>query len=276
MRIDALLRAARGAGLERADAEILLAAASGRRRTQLLAWPEQELDAAVLHRFADWQRRRLDGEPVAYLLGQQEFHGLTLTVDAHVLVPRPESELLVDFALDRQLPASGVRVADLGTGSGAIACALAHQRSGWSVSAVDRSAGALAVARQNGARLGLTNIVWLEGDWFGPLSGQRFDVLLSNPPYLAADDPHLADLRHEPRQALVGGEDALACLDHLVTAAPPHLLAGGWLALEHGWTQAAAVRALLTRRGFRDVASRQDLAGIERVSYGRWPADPHA
>lgn len=273
MRIDELLRASRAAGLERADAEILLAAASGRRRTQLLAWPEQELDAVTLERFAQWQHRRLQGEPVAYLLGQQEFHGLTLTVNAHVLVPRPETELLVDFALQRTLPPAGVRVADLGTGSGAIACAVARRRPCWSVSAVDRSTGALAVARHNGARLGLSNIVWLEGDWYAPLAGQRFDVLLSNPPYLAADDPHLTALRHEPRLALVGGDDALACLQHLVSGAPTHLLTDGWLALEHGWTQASAVRTLLDRHGFLDVASQLDLAGIERISFGRWPGD---
>lgn len=270
MRIDECLRQARAAGLDRSDAEILLAAALGMRRTQVLAWPEQEVAGFALPRFLDWQQRRLDGVPVAYLLGHKEFHGLRFNVGPEVLVPRPETELLVEFALAHAPAAASAWVADLGTGSGALACALAAARPDWQLSAIERSAAALQTARANGEQLGLVNIEWLQGSWYEPLGQRRFHLLLSNPPYLAADDPHLSTLRHEPTCALVAGPEGLECLRHLIAGAPLHLEGGGWLALEHGWDQAAEVRALLLREGFVDIRSVTDLAGIERITAGHW------
>ncbi|MDD0810394.1 peptide chain release factor N(5)-glutamine methyltransferase [Curvibacter sp. RS43] len=261
------------AGLPRLEAQMLLLLALQRAphdRAWLLAHDSDPLSPAAQARLAKLQQRRLDGEPMAYLSGEHEFYGLTLRVDARVLDPRPDTETLVDWALAQLPQHAGLRAADLGTGSGAIALAIAQQRPDVQVSAVDASADALAVAQANGERLRLP-VTWHLGDWFSPLAGQRFELLVSNPPYIAEADPHMAALRHEPRRALTSGADGLDDLKRLVQDAPEHLQTGGWLLLEHGWDQAEAVRALLSARGFSSVQSRVDLAGIERCSGGQWP-----
>ncbi len=258
--------------IERRDAELLLAAASNLTRTQLLAHAGDPVPPAVAARFTELCRRRSHGEPVAYLLGRREFWSLDFNVDPSVLVPRPETELLVQRVLDC-VDVTGAEVADLGTGSGAIAIALAHERPEWRVVATDASDAALATARRNGARLVPGRIEWLAGDWFAPLVGRRFDAIASNPPYIADDDPALADdgVRFEPRAALTPGGDGLRALATIIDGAPAHLTSGGWLFLEHGTSQAGALRALLVARGFTHVTSHRDLAGHERVTEGKWP-----
>ncbi len=267
----ALARAAT-LGLARLDAQLLLLHVLQRgegERAWLLAHDTDTLAPAQRDAFDGLCRRRLAGEPVAYLLGRKEFWGLDLAVDARVLVPRPDTETLVAWALEVMDESGGQRVLDLGTGSGAIALALAHARPGLQVEAVDRSAEALAVARANAARLGLP-VTFREASWLeGASTG--LDLIVSNPPYIAAQDPHLAALTHEPLSALAAGADGLDDLRAIVAAAPAHLAPGGWLLLEHGWDQAEAVRRLLAAAGFTEVQSRQDLAGIERCSGGRWP-----
>src|SRR5690606_4258090 len=215
---------------------------------------------------------RAAGEPVAYLTGRRGFWTLDLAVTPDTLIPRPETELLVEQALQRLGSEAEARVADLGTGSGAIALAIAAERPLARVAAVDRSAGALAVARANALAHGLEGRVeFLAGDWFAPLQGRRFDLVVSNPPYIAEGDPHLArgDLRYEPAPALASGPDGLDAIRTIVAAAPRHLLPGGWLLLEHGFDQGAAVRGLLEARGFAEVATVPDLEGRDRVSLGR-------
>jgi release factor glutamine methyltransferase len=263
------LSSATAQGVARIDAQLLLLHVLGRAGTDrgwLLAHDDDPLDAGARARFDDLCRRRLAGEPAAYLTGHKELFGLRLQVDARVLVPRPDTETLVEWALELLQERASPRVIDLGTGSGAIALAIAHARGDAVVEAVDRSADALAVARANARRLGLSvqfrAASWLDG-------AGLYDLVASNPPYIRRDDEHLPDLAHEPRQALVGGADGLDDLRAIVAAAPRHLLPGGWLLLEHGWDQAEAVRALLRAAGFAEVASRRDLAGIERCSGGR-------
>jgi release factor glutamine methyltransferase len=256
--------------IDRRDAEILLAACWRRSRSQLLAAVGEAVPAEVGARFEDARRQRADGVPVAYLLGRREFWSLDFAVNPAVLVPRPETELLVQRVLDL-VPAPEAEVADLGTGSGAIAIALAHERPRWRVLGTDASELALAVARGNGERLAGGRVEWASGDWYAALRERRFDALASNPPYVAADDPALIGdgLRHEPRSALTPGGDGLASLATLINGAPGHLRPGGWLALEHGTAQGAAVRALLVARGFTHVTSHRDLAGHERVTEGK-------
>jgi release factor glutamine methyltransferase len=254
------------------DAELLLAHVLGGDRTRLRAHPEHPVGAAQVQAYTRALDRRAAGEPVAYILGYREFWSLRIAVDSAVLVPRPETELLVERALALRGAGESL-VADLGTGSGAIALALAHERPAWRIVATDSSGGALAVARTNARTLGLERVEFVAGDWFEPLAGRTFDLVLSNPPYVAPDDPVLADapLRFEPRAALTPpGADALACLRGIVAAAPGHLAPGGWLLLEHGATQAADVAALLVARGFAHVRSHTDLAGHERMTEGRW------
>jgi release factor glutamine methyltransferase len=254
------------------DAELLLAHALGIDRARVRSHPESPVDAAQAQAYTRALERRAAGEPVAYIVGYREFWSLRIAVDPSVLVPRPETELLVERALALR-GAEEARVADLGTGSGAIALALAHERPAWHIVATDSSAAALAVARANARTLGLERVEFVEGDWFAPLAGRTFDLIASNPPYVAADDPVLADapLRFEPRAALTpAGSDALSCLRSLVEAAPAHLAPGGWLLLEHGAAQAADIAALLVARGFAHVRSHTDLAGRERVIEGRW------
>jgi release factor glutamine methyltransferase len=214
-------------------------------------------------------RRRAAGEPVAYLTGRKEFYGLQLAIDARVLDPRPDTETLVDWALEVIAPLPAPSVVDLGTGSGAIALALQHQRPTAQVLAVDASADALAVAQANAQRLALP-VRFMQGRWLRGLD-DRFDAIVSNPPYIAATDPHLAALTHEPLQALASGPDGLDDIRTIVAQAPAHLIHGGWLLLEHGHDQAGAVGALLRAQGFAQVQSRNDLAGIARCTGGQWP-----
>ncbi|HEK1009920.1 TPA: peptide chain release factor N(5)-glutamine methyltransferase [Pseudomonas putida] len=257
---------------ERLDAELLLAAAIGKSRSYLHTWPERIVSSEDAEAYAGYLQRRRAGEPVAYILGQQGFWKIDLEVAPHTLIPRPDTELLVETALELQ-PASPAKVLDLGTGTGAIALALASDCPAWQVTAVDRVEEAVALAERNRQRLGLGNVKVLASHWFSSLAGERFDLIVSNPPYIAAQDPHLVegDVRFEPSSALVAGADGLDDLRLIVSEAPQYLLAGGWLLLEHGYDQADAVRTLLVAQGFIDVASRRDLGGHERISLGRLP-----
>ena len=276
------LAAARSAGLERIDAQLLLLHALGKsadERAWLLAHDSDEVAAPVADAYGRLVERRVSGEPLAYIVGSKEFFGLELRVDTRVLVPRPDTETLVQWSLDVLLaPAMPPlpRVLDLGTGSGAIALAIAHALRaagrGVSVLAVDSSAGALDVARANARSLGLV-VEFIESCWLRQVTG-GFHLIASNPPYVANDDPHLAALAHEPLQALTAGADGLDDIRRIIEAAPAHLLPGGWLLLEHGYDQAGPVRELLARRGFEAVQSRLDLAGIERCSGGSWATAP--
>ncbi len=255
----------------RLDAELLLAAVLGKSRSYLRTWPEHEPGVEQLAAFAALLERRRAGEPVAYILGHQGFWSLDLEVAPHTLIPRPDTELLVETAL-QLAPATPQRVLDLGTGSGAIALALASERCGWQVTGVDRIAEAVALAERNRQRLKLGNAEFRQSSWFDGLSGERFDLILSNPPYIAADDRHLGegDVRFEPLSALVAGVDGLDDIRQIIALAPRHLQAGGWLLLEHGYDQAEAVRELLAAAGFTAVDSRRDLGGHQRISLGRW------
>jgi release factor glutamine methyltransferase len=259
--------AIRRSGLEPREARLLLAAAADLSPASLLARPERELPPPVERAFFDWSARRARGEPVAYLLGRKEFYGLELEVNPAVLVPRPETELLVDLALGRIAAGQEAAVLDLGTGSGAVALAVKRHRPRARVVAADASEAALAVARANAARLGL-EVEFRCGRWFEPVAGDRFDLVLANPPYVAEGDPHLAELRHEPREALVAGADGLAAIREIARAAGSFLRPGGWCFLEHGAGQDGAVRRLLARAGLRRIATWPDLAGIGRVSGG--------
>ena len=266
------LAQAQAAGLPRIDAQMLLLHVLGRPthdRAWLLTHDGDTMAADALARWQALCARRAAGEPVAYLTGRKEFYGLPLQVDARVLDPRPDTETLVEWALQLLAPCPAPRVADLGTGSGAIALALQHQRPDARVLAVDASEGALAVARANALRLGLA-VQCVQGDWLTGLAGP-FDAIVSNPPYIPAQDPHLAALTHEPLSALASGADGLDDIRHIVAQAPALLAPGGWLLLEHGWDQADAVQALLRAAGFTQVQSRRDLAGIARCSGGAMP-----
>lgn len=273
------LIAAQALGLERLDAQLLLLHALGKPandRAWLLAHDSDVLPPETVRQFEAASQRRANGEPLAYIVGRKEFFGLDFQVDARVLVPRPDTETLVQWALDLLL-APGMPpvpdIADLGTGSGAIALAIARQLQAagrpFTMLAVDASTDALGVARHNAARLGL-DVHFLESSWLQQVS-QKFHLIASNPPYIANADPHLAALTHEPLQALTAGADGLDDLRQIIAQAPSNLQPGGWLLLEHGYDQAERVRDLLTRQGFAQVQSRQDLAGIERCSGGQWP-----
>jgi len=269
-----VLRQAAAAGLDRLDAQMLLLHALGRSphdRAWLIAHDNEPLSTEAQARWGALLLRRQTGEPVAYLLGEKEFGGLTLQVDARVLVPRPDTEVLVEWALE-VLPVPGStapRLLDLGTGSGAIALTIADRRPDALVTATDASADALAVAQANARRLGLP-VHFARGTWLEAVPGERFDVIASNPPYIAEGDPHLAALTHEPVSALTAGPDGLDDIRQIATQATAALTSGGWLLLEHGHDQAAAVRELLEARGFETVSSRQDLAGIARCTGGLW------
>ncbi len=260
-------------GMARVDAQMLLLHSLGsplHDRAWLLS---HDNDALTPTQQATWQaalHRRLSGEPVAYITGRKDFFGLTLSVDARVLDPRPDTETLVEWAL-AVLPATpapqGLHLLDLGTGSGAVALALQHARPDAQVWAVDASEDALAVARANAQRLNLP-VQFVLSDWLAAVPGV-FDLIASNPPYVADGDPHLAALTHEPLQALTSGADGLADIRQIIAQAPSHLAPGSWLLLEHGWDQATAVQGLLRQAGFTDVQSRQDLAGVDRCTGGR-------
>ncbi|QGU33140.1 peptide chain release factor N(5)-glutamine methyltransferase [Thermochromatium tepidum] len=254
----------------RLEAELLLTAATGWTRTALLAWPERILDPAAAERFAALLARRLTGEPIAYILGRQTFWTLELRVTPDTLIPRPETELLIEIALDRLAAQRPVQVADLGTGSGAIAAALASERPDWRLIATDRSAQALAVARDNFRLLGLEQIRCLQMDWLRALASDTLDAILSNPPYIAEQDPHLGrgDLRFEPRLALTPGGDGLDAIRAIAADAGRCLHPGGLLAVEHGFDQAERVRRILAQSGLRAIETHRDLAGLERVTLG--------
>nr|WP_322054919.1 peptide chain release factor N(5)-glutamine methyltransferase [Paraburkholderia bannensis] len=272
---DALLRAS---SLPALETRILLMHVLGWRRTELITRGDQPLDAAKIATYRTLEARRAAGEPIAQLVGAREFFGLEFEVTPDVLIPRPDTEVLVETALAAMEGIAQPRVLDLGTGSGAIAVAIASVRPDARVWAVDRSPGALAVAARNAAKLldparAGGALTFIEGSWYDALDAAlRFDVIVSNPPYIANGDPHLdqGDLRFEPRGALTDEADGLSALRTIVEGAPARLVAGGVLWMEHGYDQAAAVRALLDARGFADVASKRDLADIERISGGRW------
>lgn len=267
----ARLRAA-GLPTPRLEAELLLAALTGRSRAGLIAWSDQPLSAALAARFASALARRAAGEPLAYLTGRQAFWDFELVVAPAVLIPRPETELLVELALAK-LPATPLRLADLGTGSGAIAIALARERPAWTLLALERSAAALAIASANARRLGGAGVVPIQGDWLSAIAADSLDALVANPPYVRADDPlrYQGDLRFEPDAALVAGADGLAAIRAILAQARRCLRPGGWLALEHGWDQGSAVRALARRAGLDQVVTQRDLAGHGRVTSGWRP-----
>lgn len=255
----------------RAEAEILLAHALGRPRAWLYAHADEAPDATRLPAYAALLARRRAGEPVAQILGRREFWSLALSVTSDTLVPRPETELLVELALARIPAQVPVRVLDLGTGSGAIALAIASERPAAVVTAVEASARALDIAKKNAASLGLGSVRMLRGDWFSPVADEWFDVIVSNPPYIADDDPHLAqgDLRFEPRSALASGHEGLDDIRRIVAHAPAHLVPGGCLLVEHGWQQGEAVRAIFAAAGFTDVETVRDLEDRDRVTRAR-------
>ncbi len=271
-----LLRGAGGLSGEdaRRDAETLLGYCLGRSRAWLYTWPEADVEPELAQSYRALLDRRREGFPVAYLTGEREFWTLSLAVNEQTLIPRPETETLVEWALELPLPENS-SVADLGTGSGAIALALASERRGWEITAVDSSAAAVELATLNAMRNGLERVDCRMSDWYDQLGNDRFNLLVSNPPYVAPDDHHLdaGDLRYEPREALVAEQDGMAALARIIAGAPEHLQPAGWLLLEHGWTQGAAVRARLAEAGFDRVATRCDLAGLERVTGGCRRAD---
>jgi len=259
------------------EAEALVLCRLGLPRSTLYSDPDRMLSTIERANIEAWLTRRRRGEPLAYLIGEREFWSLSFEVSPAVLVPRPETELLVERALriGDELERTGTalpRVLDLGTGSGAIAIALAHERPGWRVTAVERSDSALAVARRNASRHAVTNLELLQGDWFEPVGDQRFDIVVSNPPYVSADDPLLSgdSLRHEPREALTPGPDALRDLVRIIDEAPRHLEHGSHLLLEHGARQGELLRSKLVAQGFAHVVSHTDLSGQERVTEGQW------
>ena len=266
-------------GAARIEVQMLLQQVLGVSRAYLLAHPEQAWNEAQAATYRKLLQRRLAGEPLAYILGEREFFGLNFKVTPATLIPRPETELLVELALQRipkPLPTSpcqgrsAFRVLDLGTGSGAIALSIAHTRSDIEVTAVDASPEALGMARENARRLNIGNVRLLRSDWFSALTGERFELIVSNPPYIADGDVHLAqgDLRFEPRGALASGADGLDDIRRIVAGAKKHFNPGGWLLFEHGYDQAEKVRELLSVAGYAGVFSARDLAGIERVSGG--------
>ena len=266
------LAAARGR-IPASEARMFLREVTGCSAAQVVAYPERGLDAGQAARYAELLDRRAAGEPVAYLLGEREFYGRRFRVTPAVLIPRPETELIVDLVKARVAPDAAPAILDLGTGSGALAVTLALELPAAWVTAVDLSPTALEVARGNAAALG-ARVSFVESDWFAALEGGRFDIIVSNPPYIIDDDPHLAegDVRFEPRSALAAGPAGLDDLARIAAAASGFLAPDGWLLMEHGYDQAAAVRELLAAAGFVAVESARDLAGIERITLGRHPA----
>ena len=274
MRIDAALRDARSrlsdSPSAALDADLLLCHVLGKARSYLFTWPERELDARQQSRFSSLLARRIQGEPVAHLIGEREFFGHLFRVTADTLIPRPDTETLVEKALALDVPAEA-QVVDLGTGTGAIGVSLALARPDWHVTLVDLSEAALQVAADNAHRLGAA-VTCLQGSWLSPCPGP-FDLIISNPPYIEESDHHLdeGDVRFEPRSALVAPNKGLADLAAITQQAAGKLVAGGWLLLEHGFEQGEAVRTLLTQAGFVQVGTVQDLGGNDRVTFGQHP-----
>jgi release factor glutamine methyltransferase len=256
----------------RRDAEILLGFVTGRARTFLMAFGETLLTQQQQEQLERLLARRERGEPVAYLIGEREFWSLPLSVSPATLIPRPDTECLVELALER-LPSSSCNILDLGTGTGAIALALASERQDCRVTGVDLQPEAVALAQHNAQKLAIGNAQFLQGSWFAPLAGQTFALIASNPPYIDAADPHLAqgDVRFEPSSALVAQQHGLADLSAIVQQAPQYLQPQGWLLLEHGWQQGESVRALLQAAGFISIATRRDYGDNDRVTFGQWP-----
>ena len=257
----------------RLDAELLLAAALGKPRSFLHTWPERIVSTEAALAFAGYLQRRRTGEPVAYILGQQGFWKLDLEVAPHTLIPRPETEMLVEAALELVPAFAPAQVLDLGTGTGAIGLALANDRQQWKITAVDRVPEAVELAERSRQRLQLANAEVLNSHWFSALEGRQFDLIISNPPYIAETDPHLSmgDVRFEPGSALTSGPDGLDDLRTIISEAPAHLTPGGWLLLEHGYDQGPAVRELLIRHGFERIQTRRDLGEHERITFGCMP-----
>ncbi len=256
------------------DAELLLAFVLEKPRSYLYTWPDKTVTEAQVAAFMTLLERRQRGEPVAYLLGRQGFWTLDLQVAKHTLIPRADTELLVESALQLADASSTLKVLDLGTGTGALALALASERPLWAVTGVDRIESAVALAQNNQRQLQLANVEFLSSHWFSALTAQRYDLIVSNPPYIADNDPHLqqGDVRFEPLSALVSGPDGLDDIRLIIAQAPSYLTANGWLLLEHGFDQASAVRELLQQAGFIDVSSQRDLSGHQRISLGPLPS----
>ncbi len=276
MAVDAAVKACERMGIARLDSQMLVLIAAGRDasdRAWIIAHDDDLLAGAQINALTRLATRRAAGEPMAYVVGAKEFFGLELKVDSRVLIPRPDTETLVHWSLDvlRETNSENPHAIDLGTGSGAIALALKHSRTDIHMVAVDTSQDALDVAAINAEHLKLP-IGLVKSSWLGSIDGSRkFDLIVSNPPYVGNEDPHLADLKYEPLSALAAGNDGLDDIRTIVNQAPEHLAPGGWLLFEHGYDQAVHVRALLSQAGFTEIQSRNDLAGIERCSGGQWP-----
>jgi release factor glutamine methyltransferase len=258
------------------DAELLLAHVTGKDRIYFYTWPEHTLEISLIVHFENLLQRRLHGEPLAHIVGEREFWSLRLKVTPDTLIPRPETELLVEETLKIIPPEQAWEILDLGTGSGAIALALALERPRARIIATDLSAKALAIAAHNAQRLGLTNIRFAQGDWYTALEpGASFDLIVSNPPYIAEHDAHLKhqELRHEPYQALASGADGLDAIRHILSNLHAHLRSGGWILMEHGYDQGDAVQALFQKAGLAAVRCLKDLEGRDRVTLGRKTAD---
>jgi release factor glutamine methyltransferase len=255
----------------RLDAEVLLAFCLDRNRSFLYAWPEKNIDDDVADKFRMLIARRAAGEPIAHLVGVREFWSLSLEVNASTLIPRPETEKLVEIAL--QLRCDNARVLDLGTGTGAVALALAKERAAWQVTGVDINDDAVQLAQRNAEKNQITNARFQQSDWFAAIA-ESFDLIVSNPPYIAADDPHLreGDVRFEPVRALVADNAGMAAIDTIAQTAPLFLSKGGWLLFEHGWQQGIAARSTLNRNGFTDITTWCDDGGRDRVTGGKWPS----
>ena len=258
-------------GIDRIDARMLLQHVLSVNHSFLLTYPDHVLASQQMADFLGLVERRVKGVPVAYLTGERAFYDLDFNVTEAVLIPRPETELLVEWALELVPANKPSKILDLGTGSGVIAITIAKHRPQSEVTAVDLSADAIAVCRRNARNLHVDNLHLIVGDWFSELSAERFDLIVSNPPYVVEDDPHLkqGDLRFEPQMALSAGDNGLVYIDHIINIAPSYLIKDGWLLLEHGYNQAAACRQLLAHRGFNNIRSCLDLAGIIRISGGQ-------
>lgn len=257
--------------IDRIDARLLLQHVLNADHAFLLTYPDRTLTAQQQEEFSHLVKRRIDGAPVAYLTGERDFYDLTFKVNEAVLIPRPETELLIERVLQLIPSDQPCRILDLGTGSGAIAITIAKHRPHCEVTAVDLSPAAIAIAQWNAHNLQTHNLHFVTGSWFDELSGKKFDLIVSNPPYVADNDPHLqqGDLRFEPQMALSAGDNGLSCINHIINKAPDHLVENGWLLLEHGYNQAFACRQLLQERDFSNICSHPDLAGIMRVSGGQ-------